>query len=494
MERPNIVLIMTDMHRQDALGCYGNRVIRTPNLDGIAERGARFTRCYVQSPACMPSRATIMTGKYPHSHGVTRNLKGLPSCQTTFMDLLSRAGYHTAAVGKMHMMPKYGPFGFGYLDIVDGKRCARHPYNDNYTIYLERIGKDGLERLPPRRTIYDAYTSPIGMEDYIDSYIGRKAIRYLKEVRREPFFLWISFSGPHFPFDPPVPYDRMYDPREVEPPRIDVVDLREKRRLHPEFAGLGEEVLAPENLRRAIAHYYGCISLIDHWVGRILRTFEEEGIEDRTIVVFTSDHGALLGEHGLAWHGLKAMYDEQVRVPLIMRGPGIPSGTVMDALVESLDLTATFLEWAGVEEHPGMAGGSLIPIVRDEDPRGRRTVHCEGCVFEYPLKDGEEIFLGTERRIMHLEGKWKYIYSDEEEYQELYNLKEDPEEKENLAGEKGYSDLIAKFKEDILKWLIGTSQPSMGEVHPIEDFALHDASPHRMPEKKRPPGLIYAEP
>jgi arylsulfatase A-like enzyme len=178
--KPNILLISTDEHRFDCLGCYGNPVIRTPHIDAIAAGGVRFARAYVQNPMCMPSRMSIMTGRYPSEHGCNINCVGLPPHEQarTLMQVLRDAGYHTAACGKMHMMPKWGPFGFSYLDLVEGKADR----NNQYTDYLEARGWAGRQRQPKGEAFpFDTHTVNLPAGETIDAFIGRRTVRWLED-------------------------------------------------------------------------------------------------------------------------------------------------------------------------------------------------------------------------------------------------------------------------------------------------------------------------
>jgi len=227
-KRPNILFIMTDEQRGDCLGCHGNPVVRTPHIDAIAKRGVVFGRGYCQNPMCMPSRMSIMTGRYCSEHGCNINCVGIPEHEQryTFMQLLSDAGYYTAAIGKMHMMPKWGPFGFRYLDLVEGQADR----NNQYTDYLRAKGLEGKQREPKDEGLpFGIYTHALPAEENIDAFVGRRAARWLDEWEgEEPFMLWVSFSNPHFPFDPPEPYDTMYDPDEVPLPVWEDGELESK--------------------------------------------------------------------------------------------------------------------------------------------------------------------------------------------------------------------------------------------------------------------------
>lgn len=477
-DRPNMVLLMTDMHVRSALGCYGNDVIKTPHIDSIAGSGVRCDRAYVQSPVCMPSRASVMTGRYVRSHGVHRNMMGLAPSEETVMQLLSDGGYHTAAAGKMHFMPKHGPFGNTYLDLVTGRRCAPHHYEDEYAAYLRSIGKEGLAYRPGGTGLFEPYCSRLPAEEHIENYIGGGAVHYLRKARREPFFLWVGFAGPHHPLDPPAPYDKMYDPDDVILPDTDARDTKEKRRIHTWWPPAPEE----DSFRKSLAAYYGTISFIDFQIGRILRALADEGVSENTYVVFTTDHGMEFGHHGTLGHGFGSLYDEQVRAPLLVSGPDLPKGRISSAGIESIDLAPTFLELAGLPSGESMQGRSLVPVLRGEDTIGRNVTYSESCWLEDELRTGDgRLVYSTERKVMRLEYPWKYIHSTDEAHEELYDLDSDPGEMNNVVNLAEHRERVRSCKEGVLRWLAEGETSAAGVVDPIEDFTMYDPSPS-MPE------------
>ena len=379
--KPNIVMITPDQLRFDCLHCYGNPVIKTPNLDRLADEGVRFEYAYAQNPVCQPSRASIMTGRYIHEHGVVRNVAGLPLHEKTLMHYLSQNGYLTAAVGKMHMYPKYGPFGFKYLDLTEGKGGA----NDNYRLYLKNKGLEGMNtRAKGEKLPFGVYTNALPAEDYIDSYIGRKAVKFIYENKVRPFFLWVGFCGPHLPFDPPEPYDKLYSPEEVPLPPKFPGDLENKPMVRHMVDWYDLDKLEEKILRRIVAYYYGNITLIDEWIGKILQALEKTGSLENTFILFTTDHGELLGDHGLLWKCDETMYDSNVRVPFIIYFPQKFEGRrVVKEFVESVDIMPTSLELAGIEIPYTLQGRSLIPLLTEEKVHWREAAFSEGSWTSY---------------------------------------------------------------------------------------------------------------
>jgi arylsulfatase len=366
-KRPNILFITTDEHRFDALGCYGNQVIRTPHIDSIAAQGVRFERGYVQNPMCMPSRMAIMTGRYCSENGCNINCTGIPPFEqaNTFIQVLRDQGYYTAAIGKMHMMPKWGPFGFAYLDLVEGKADANNQYID----YLESKGLNGLQHKAKGEDLpFGTHTNALPAEDTIDAFVGCRAVQWLEKWPAEvsetqPFFLWVSFSNPHFPFDPPEPYDALYDPDEVPLPVWkdgEMVNKPPQRQLQKER---GYDKVTEKVLRKIVANYYGNISLVDDQVGKLLNLLSAKGLTENTLIAFTSDHGDHLGDHKLLHKSGVTFYDISVRVPFLISYPPLfPRGVVCENLVESIDLPATFLDVAGISMPVSMQGRSLVGL------------------------------------------------------------------------------------------------------------------------------------
>ncbi len=489
MRRPNILLITTDEQRFDCVGCYGNPVIRTPNMDRIAREGVRFERGYVQNPMCMPARMALMTGRYCSEHGVNINCVGLPQHEQdhTFMRYLAEAGYHTAAIGKMHMMPKWGPFGFAYLDLVEGKADANNQYVDD----LEAKGLNGLQHeAKGDKGALGIYTSALPAEDTIDGFVGRRAERWLREWEGEaPFFLWVSFSNPHFPFDPPEPYDTMYDPAEVPGPVWREGEMATKpaqRRLQQER---GYDRVSEADLRRMIAHYYGNVTLVDDQIGTILDVLERKGLLDETMVAFTSDHGDHLGDHRLMHKSGVTFYDVSVRVPYLIRYPArFPQGAVCEALVESIDLPATFLDVAGVEIPRTMQGRSLVGLAEGRIEDWRDDAFSEIDLHLNPKMHGPSDPGSRDYVAMICTREWKYVHFPNLGIGELYDLVNDPHELTNLFYEPAYAPKVAEMRLRLLNRFMANQRPYVGER--TETFREHYDADHRPPEPI--PGVTYA--
>jgi len=490
----NILLITTDQLRADSLGVYGNAVAKTPTLDRLASEGTRFTACRCQNPYCQPSRATILTGTYPSTHGVTTTGVDLPADMfgRSVPEYLTSNGYRTALFGKGHFasaFPTYptrqvesiegsalippgwsGPYaGFEHVELVlfghnirmapamgSWRWCfGPPPFGLHYARWLYRDGdKRGRERLrlmQPEAAqqsweSIQTWHSALPAEDHTSTWIAERAIEWLQHVDG-PFFAWVSFCDPHPPMDPPAPWSTQYTPADVAPflPKVEPGELDNKPRAHAiwaagmrgtvhEWSNPGGASLKPEGLAILTAAYYGMVSMIDAQVDRVLAALNERGLAGDTLVIFTSDHGALLGEHGMLFKG-PVHYEELLRVPLIVRGEGYSAGSVVDEPVGLVDLAPTMVDAAGAKVPEWMEGRPLL-----DGPR-------EFVLTENDHEAGFRVSLRT------LTTKRYKItrYLGREGVGELYDLQKDPRELVNLWGSGDHwqvrSDLLSLLDE-----------------------------------------------
>lgn len=422
--KPNVLFITCDQLRADALGCYGNEICRTPNIDRIAASATRFTDCHTAYPVCAPNRATLATGRFPSMHGVTNNGIPLSNEETTMMEVARRAGYRTYGAGKMHFGPQWRfPSDGGVLNdpspdlAVDPQPTANElPWHgferaaiteDNrvgpYGDYLARHGYDvwadphsfTYPQHITRRSVYPE-------EHHQTTWVADRAIEFLSDhAQGEPFFLWASFVDPHHPFTPPAPYDTMYDPADMPLPARSEAEVAlwpdAYRSKHFATEGsheaIGMHELADSEWQRITAFYYGMVTLIDKQVGRIIDTIRAMGQEENTIVVFTADHGEMLGDHGLVFKG--TTYDQVTRMPLLVSAPGgrsaapdaagAPAARVVDGLASAVDVPATILDLAGLPKPVGMQGsvGPQRDAVLIENQGVRRSVRTKDYLFTW---------------------------------------------------------------------------------------------------------------
>ncbi len=403
--QPNVLLVYTDQQRYDTLGANGNDVIETPSLDGLAAGGVSLDNVFVASPNCMPSRAAFATGRYPRINGVRWNGIKLPTTERTLMQVLAEGGYATALWGKLHLWPHQTrtgddpSFGFGIANVAENLRA--HPAS----AYRDWLAREFPAHAQDRRR--ETYSDELQVwvpeapaEANFSTWAANEGIAFLAGKPPEPFFLTVSFVDPHHPFAPPEPYASLYDPADVPLPRFAPGELDDKPphfldghvgRVDP-VLGLaaggerqGDLPAGRVDLRqvddrlwgRLVAHYYGMISLIDAQVGRLLRSLQDTGLDRRTIVIFTSDHGELLGDHGLLFKG-PHHYDSLLKVPTIVRVPSEQApARRFDGLVEQIDLTSTILELCGIAPPPSMQGRSLVDQVWGGTAPARESVLVE---------------------------------------------------------------------------------------------------------------------
>lgn len=458
--RPNILFITSDQQRRDTLGAYGSRVVRTPNLDKLAQEGVVFERAYAQNTVCIPCRACLQTGRYTHQHGV-RYMEaeidltpGLAPHETTFMERLQDAGYATGATGKIHMMPERD---FDYLQIVGGKGArwtqstglpiGPAPLGRQYAEWLEAREPGAYERIYEQRRLpeYKASMSSIvnclPLELYVETFILEKSVEFIRQRRDNPFFLWCGFCGPHGPHDPPASHAGLYPIEEMELPATRFCDLNERppyiaKRARPEF----REREGGTALRRFIAYYYALCTLIDDYVGQLLAALEESGQLDNTLIVYTTDHGEMLGEMDMYSKG--NFYEPVAHVPLLARPPkGWPAGRE-GGLVETMDVAATFLDYAGLPRPKEMSAASLRPALEGGSV-GKETVLSEYTTTNQSV-NGKCL----------VSDRYKFAYWDAGQGGEFYDLREDPHETRNLYNDPAHREERDRHAEMLLAHLM----------------------------------------
>jgi arylsulfatase A-like enzyme len=492
-----VLLIMTDQQRADTLSAAGNRVIQTPHLDWLAREGTRCARAYVQNPICMPSRATLFTGRYPRSHRVWTNGVPLPAEEVTLAHILSAAGYRTAAFGKLHFTPTGGPPGPGRYESNqmwrDPARAAelagwRGPYyglehvelaighnapGGHYGAWLRREHPDALPLFKPeasrhpRSGAHGSWKSALPAELHASTWVADRTIAYLREQAANraagstgPFFAVCSFPDPHHPFAPPEPWSKMYDPAAMPLPAQRAGELDD---LPPHFAAHARgawhrtgpkppeypEGLPATHLREIVAHYYGMISLADHHIGRVLAALDDLGFAQDTLVLFTSDHGELLGDHGLLLKG-PFLYEGLARVPMLWRLPGrIAAGAVLDAPVGHVDVVPTVLDLLGIATPLGVQGQSLVPALA---PGAADTSSLRPWVLtEYHTGFWPDLSL---KQIST--GRYKLTHYGHDAFGELFDLQEDPHELHNRFADAAYSAIRRDLERQLLDALFAT--------------------------------------
>ena len=430
MKRPNILFMTTDHLRYDTLGYTGDPLVQTPAIDALAEKSTRFSKCFVQNPVCSPSRASFMTGRYPKNHGVKWNGSKLGEHEITIVEAFKNRGYTTASVGKHGIgQQRFGQM-LDHLDAAGIRRGWKERADGDYTVtdpnpFEQYVRCRGYEyrtgyALPNFRKNLGAVPSDLPEDCHLDAYVGMKSIEYLEGLdTSDPFFLWVGFYGPHHPYVPSGRFARMYNPNDVPPFRRAEDDIAKKppeyalyfKAAHHKYRGFDRA--SDATFRKMKAAYYGMVSQIDWQVGLIMDALEQKGVADETIVVFLSDHGEFLGDHGIP---AKAPFllDCMLQVPCFIAVPG-RAGRTCDALVESVDLFPTLAQLAGVDAPECVQGVDLSPLMQGEQAAVRETVFAEA----------------VDKRCIRT-CEWKYIHYPAKPYGELYNLSDDPFELDNL--------------------------------------------------------------
>jgi len=447
-DRPaSILLIHSDQHRFDCVGVNGHPLLKTPHLDRLAGEGVNFTGAFTPAPISSPTRASLLTGRWPTQHGCvsiphTEAYRPADAALPTFTQRLNGAGYLLGHVGKFHGETAGPPGEFGVHEFVSGHQYARWR--------AER----GL--LPPPNDAgwfgqADPHVTPA------ESRLAWGADRTLELIERfasdgRPFFVRWDPVEPHLPCTPPQPYASMYPPERIDPwpsfpdPLEGKPYIQAQQRRTWQIDGFGWERWAP-----MVARYLGVISLLDAQVGRLLDALDRLGLGDRTLVVYTADHGDLCGGHGMIDKNY-VMYDDVVRVPLLARLPGrLPAGATCDAFVcHAIDLASTFCDAAGLDAPEMFTGRSLLPLARGEDADPRRDI--------FGMWQGAQFGLYTQRMVRTR--RWKYVWNATA-LDELYDLQADPGEIVNRARDAACADLLAGLRRRLIEWMASIDDPML---------------------------------
>lgn len=457
MGTPNILFLMTDQQRWDAMGCSGDWV-QTPNLDRIASEGVQFTNCVTTSPVCIPTRLSLATGLYPHNTGVWNNMGHTLLAETpTWMQAMRAAGYRTSLFGKTHLHPHSGDlrdreglmnaYGLDDVNEIGGPRASARTLSHMTAMWEEKgaweaYRADYRERFSTKPHL--VRPSTLAFEDYADVYVGQQAKQYLQNYdRQEPWCCWVSFGGPHEPWDTPEPYASMYDP-ETMPPAIPRPPVGERphghldrlmQRMNPKFE--------PGEIGRLRANYAGNVTLIDDQIGEIIEAIAARGELDNTVIVHTSDHGEMNGDYGLIYKS--NFLNGAVRIPLLVRTPKAsgsqttPTGSLCDSPVEWIDIGPTLVELAGGELAHRQFGKSLCPVLMQPESEHR----------DFAISE-------IEGEIMLLNQEWKAALNANGEVYLLFDVQNDPNETENLAGRPEVADIETALRLQILERLVQT--------------------------------------
>lgn len=458
--RPNIIFIITDQQRYDTINALGFPFMDTPNLDRLVHEGVSLTNCHISAPSCAPSRASLFTGYYPHTTGIYKNAD---RWRHSWVELLAENGYHCVNIGKMHTFPFETPLGFHERYVVENKDryLEGRYYFDEWDKALHARGLAKPGRLQYRQL--ESYRERMGAVEWTlpedmhpDMFVGNIALWWLERYpKTEPLFLQLGFPGPHPPYDPIPRYVKPYLSKDLA---VQGVTEAELAKQPPPFHALREHNVevdhdsvvhdlnpTPEQLQRLRAYYLANVTMIDEKIGEILQSLDDKGYLEDAVVIFTSDHGDCLGDHG---HIQKwTMYDIITRMPVILWSPGrFEGGKRLDGLFQQMDLGPTVLELAGVEVPSTMEAQSLMPALSGGDAHGRDYVFAEHS------RDG--ILQATEFMTMVRSKDWKLVHFLDEPFGQFFDLNEDPQEVNNLWDNPSYAEKKQKLLDVLREWLI----------------------------------------
>lgn len=500
MKKPNILLITSDQQHWNTIGAFQPE-LSTPNLDRLVQEGTMFSRAYCPNPTCTPTRASIITGQYPSQHGAwTLGTKLLEDRHVIGTDL-SENGYRTALVGKAHFQPLKGTeeypslesypllqdleywkqfkesfYGFDHVELARNHTNEAH-VGQHYAIWMEENGCDNWRDyfLPPTGTMdkHKLHKWELPEKYHYNAWIAERTNALLDQYQEndESFFLWASFFDPHPPYLVPEPWDTMYDPEKLTIPELvpgehagNPPHFGMTQEENPDFSHLAESGygihgyhshLMPESEgKRLVATYYGMISMMDKYIGKILDRLDELGLADNTIVVFTTDHGHFFGQHGLQAKG-GFMYEDLIKLPFIVRYPGkVPAGHVSDAMQSLVDLAPTFLSFAGLPIPGGMAGVDQSQVWLGKKNSARDHILCE---FRHEPT--------TIHQKTYVNSRYKITVYYNQTYGELFDLEQDPRELNNLWNDPGSAALKSGLLLEFVWAELGKEPMPMPRIH-----------------------------
>lgn len=449
-DRPNILFIMSDDHASHAMSCYDSRINQTPNLDRIANEGMRFDNCFCTNSICAPSRAVILTGTYNHINGVTTLATHLDGRQLTFPKLLQRAGYQTAMIGKWHLGHGgiHDPTGFDYWNVLPGQGLYHNP----------KMMEMGEEK------VYEGYVTDI---------ITDLSLYWLKaRDTNRPFMLMYHHKAPHRAWEPDEKHAHLYEDEDIPEPETlwddysnrasaaKAAKMRVDRDMNErDLKGLPPEGLTPEEdkkwkYQRYIKDYLRCVASVDDNVGRVLDYLDAEGLADNTIVIYTSDQGFFLGDHG--WYDKRFMYEESLRMPFIIRYPKeIEPGSVNTDMILNVDFAPTFLDYAGIDIPETFQGSSIRPLLNRETPDGWQTsmyyrywMHLShhGVYAHYGVRTHEYKLIYYYADGLQQKGS---VEDTKEPEWELFDLEKDPHELNDVYDNPEYAEVVRELKDEL---------------------------------------------
>ena len=465
--KPNLVFLWTDEQRSDTFSVYGNRKIHAPNLNKLAQESVVFRHAYVSQPVCTPSRSTVMTGLWPHMNTCTENNIALPEEIPCLPELVNDSDYRTAYIGKWHLGDEiFAQHGFEeWVSMEDGYwRFFREDKDINqkssYHYFLEDLG---YKPDTDRGTFSRGFAARLPLEHCKPKFLEKHACDFIRRYKNEPFMLYVNFLEPHMPFFGPL--DKEHDPADIDLPmnfndpleENEPLTDRMKREHYLQNGYEGHDLKKEADWRSLIAKYWGLVTQVDLSVGGILKTLDDLGLSENTIIVFTSDHGDMMGSHHLL--AKTVMYEEAVKVPWLIRYPMMSQKQkVINAPVSHIDMVPTLINLMGAKTDKQLPGKSLTDLIEKNTGQSRDVFiqwHPSGNLLKGrnpagKLKQSRKNNESNTRTIVSAEG-WKLCLRDQDKNQ-LYDLNKDPGETMNLYYNTDRQALIKRLADRIFKW------------------------------------------
>lgn len=475
--KPNLLFIMPDQLRADFLSCYGADFIDTPHIDALADEGVFYPNAYSPSPVCVPARCVLLSGRDAIANGVLGNNHFLrPDLEQTgvrtWPQILSGAGYMTAAIGKMHFYPWDASLGFEHRVVCEDKRWL-----DIQDDYYHHLQDRGLRKLHGRdhegyQENRGAIICPYDLDDSWDGFVGTEAERFIREFDDDrPFAAMVGFPGPHCPYDPCAEYAQKFDPSDMPKPApyVEAQDQRMRdnnvRSNRGDWNGVDYAEFNDAHKSKVRAHYAALVKQIDDQVGRIVQALRDTGQLDNTVIIFSSDHGDMLGDHGLI--GKANFYEGSCRVPMLVRKPGHGGRSIDESLVSLEDVTATLLAAAGVER-PSWYDSRVLPGLNfgGEDSQARQRIFG---------------FLGN--ACMNFDGQHKWVKYTSGEHL-LFDLNSDPHETEDLSHTESGRRIAQRLDAELTQRMMRSIQAANSE-RVVAHETLYDSQAFGQPDWQR---------
>ncbi len=449
--KPNILLIMTDQHRFDSLGCYGNSVIETPNLDWLASEGTIFCNAYTPSPSCIPARACLITGMNPWNTGILGMGKGQGEMGVGFSHTiageLSKLGYHTQGIGKMHFFPQRALNGFHHTVLDESGRAKDPDFVSDYKEWFDK-NKTGDYDITDHGIGWNSWMArPYHAPEFLHptNWTTNEAINFVKKRDPSaPFFLKVSFSRPHSPYDALPYYFDMYMRKNIPEPVVGEWALMHDKPVDAAHPDAWRGCRHPDEIKRARAGYYGSITHIDHQIGRLIDFLKTKKQLDNTMIIFTTDHGDMLGDHNL-WRKTYA-YEGSAHIPMIVYLPKAMKCVVKKKVYEPVtlqDIMPTILDFVNAEIPDTVDGMSMMRLIYGETCKWREYLHGE-----------HSTCYSEEQEMQYLtDGKYKYIWFPRLGTEQFFDLTVDPYELNDLSQDDSYKSELIHWKNRLVKEL-----------------------------------------